>query len=134
MLFFWNFLICVRYERNETIIFSFFLSHVAIIFSFFEYFCYFFVIFYYELGRNETERQYLFSFFLGLFQPILDITEAILVFFSFFNFFAFFFCIFFSAPGRNGTERNDKFYFLPFSSPFILFWLEMDPKWYCLIF
>ena len=51
--------------------------------NFFEFFSYFFGIFYYALGRNETEQQYLLSFFLGLFQPILALNEAILAFFNF---------------------------------------------------
>ena len=59
-------------------------------FNFFEFFCYFFGIFYFALGRNETERQYLLSFFLGLFQPILALNEAILAFLNFLNFFAIF--------------------------------------------
>ena len=96
-----------------------------VFFNFFEYFCYFFGIFYYELGRNETERQYLFSFFLGLFQPILALNEAKLAFFNFLNFFAIFFE--FSINRPVGTERNYKFYFLPSSSSYKLFWLEMDP-------
>ena len=99
MLFFWNFLLCVRYKRNETIMLILFLSHPpstygglkcsknGIFFNFFEYFCYSFWIFYYELRRNETERQYLFSFFLGLFQPILALNEAILALFNFLQFF-----------------------------------------------
>ena len=49
--------------------------------NFYEFFCYFYEIFYYALGRNETERQDLFSFFLDLFQPILALNEAIMVFF-----------------------------------------------------
>ena len=61
-----------------------------VIFNFFEFFCYFFGIFYYALDRNETERQHLFSFFLGLFQPILALNDAILAFFNFLNFFAIF--------------------------------------------
>ena len=61
-----------------------------IFFSFFEFFCYFFEMFYYALGRNETEQQYLLSFFLGLFEPILALNEAILAFFNFLNFFAIF--------------------------------------------
>ena len=60
-------------------------------FNFFEFFCCFFGIFHHALGSNETERQYLFSFFLGLFQPILALNEAILSFFNFFlNFLAIF--------------------------------------------
>ena len=61
-----------------------------VFFNFFEFFCHFLGIFYYALGRNETERQYLFSFFAGLFQPILALNEAILAFFNFLNFFAIF--------------------------------------------
>ena len=72
-----------------------------VFFNFFEYFSYFFGIFYYELGGNETERQYLFSFFLGLFQPILALNEAILALFN--------------------------FYFISFMAFSKLFWLEMMP-------
>ena len=54
--------------------------------------------------RNETERQYLFCFFLDLFQPILALNEAIMVFFNFFNFFPIFFGIFNYALGRDGTK------------------------------
>ena len=61
-----------------------------VVLNFFEFFCYFYLIFFYMLGRNETERQYLFSFFLGLVQPILALNEAILAFFNFLNFFAIF--------------------------------------------
>ena len=59
-------------------------------FNFFKFFCNFFGILYYALGWNETEQQYLLSFFLGLFQPILALNEAILAFFNFLNFFAIF--------------------------------------------
>ena len=54
-----------------------------VFFNFFD----FFGIFSYSWGWNETERQDLFSFFLGLFQPILALNEAITVFFNFFAFF-----------------------------------------------
>ena len=53
-----------------------------VLFIFFEFFCYFYGILYYALGRNETERQDLLSLFLGIFQPILALNEAIMVFFS----------------------------------------------------
>ena len=77
------------------IIFIFFLLHPASTYGvlkwrdngIFEFFCYFFGIFCYALGWNKTERQDLFSFFLGLFQPILALNEAIMVFFNFLNFF-----------------------------------------------
>ena len=55
-----------------------------VVLNFFEFFCNFFGIFYYALGRNETERQDLLSLFLGIFQPILALNEAIMVFFNFF--------------------------------------------------
>ena len=67
--------------------------------NFFEFFCIIFGIFYYALGRNETERQYLFSFCLGLFQPILALNEAILAFFC--NFIE----ILNYASVRNETKR-----------------------------
>ena len=93
--------------------------------NFFEFVCYFFGIFYYALGRNETERQYLFSFFLGLFPPILALNEAILAFFNFLNFFAIF--LEFKIMVMDGTKRNDNFYFLSFFAFSNLFWLEMMP-------
>ena len=80
-----------------------------VFFNFFEFFCYFFGIFYYALGRNETERQYLFSFFLSLFQPILALNEAIL---AFFNFFAIF--LEFQIMRQVEMERNYNFYFPSF--------------------
>ena len=58
-----------------------------VFFNFLEFFCYFFVIFYYALGRNETEQQDLLFLFLGIFQPILALNEAIMIFFNFLNFF-----------------------------------------------
>ena len=136
MLFFLNFLLCIRSERNETIIFVIFLSHPPSsysgfkwshndIFSFFQFLYYFVGIFYYALGRNETERKYLFSFFLGLFHPILALNEVIMIFFYFFNFFAIF--LEFSITRQVGTKRNYNFYFLSFSSSFNLFLLEMEP-------
>ena len=85
----------------------------------------FFAIFYYELGRNETERQDLFSFFLGILQPILALNEAIMVFFNFLIFLQFF--LEFSITRQVGTERNDNFYFLSFLAFSTLFLLEMMP-------
>ena len=83
-----------------------------VFFNFFEYFCYFFRNFCYELRRNETERQYLSSIFLGLFQSILALNETML---AFFNFFAIF--LEFSIIRQVGTERNYNFYFLSLSHP-----------------
>ena len=83
-----------------------------VFFNFFEYFCYFFRLFCYELRRNETERQYSFSIFLGLFQPILAVNEAML---AFFNFFASF--LKFSIIRQVRTERNYNFYFFSLPHP-----------------
>jgi len=77
------------------------------------------------LGGNETARQFLFSLFLGLFQPILAGKEAITGFFSSSNFFAIF--LEFSIARRVGTKRNDNFYFPSFSAFSNLFWLEKKP-------
>ena len=40
----------------------------------------------------------------------------------------------FSITHRDEAEQNDNFYFLYFSAFCNLFWLEMKPHWYCLIF
>ena len=91
-IFYWNFLLCVGRERNGRITFIFWLSYpfptyfglkwiLNDILSFLQFFCYFFLIFYYASGRNEMERKFLFSSFLGLFQPTLVWNEAIMVFF-----------------------------------------------------
>ena len=56
------------------------------------------------------------------------------IFLIFWNFLLFFFGIFYYTSGRNGTERNDNLYFLSFSVFSNLFWLEMKPQWYFLIF
>ena len=61
-----------------------------------------------------AERKFLFSLFLGLFQPILASKEAIIVFFWFFEFFCYSFGI--SITGQEGTKRNDNFYFPSFSA------------------
>ena len=71
------------------IIFIFSLSHsfpsyYGLKFSRSGFFFFLFLIFYFTSCRNETERSFLFSLFLGLFQPILARNEAIMVFFTFF--------------------------------------------------
>ena len=96
-----------------------------VVLIFLNFFYYFFGIFFYELGRNETERQDLFSFFLDLFQPFLALNEAIMVFFNFLNFFAVF--LEFSITRQVGTERNDNFYFLSFLAFSKQCWFEMMP-------
>ena len=96
---------------------------ITLFFNFFEFFCYVFRIFYYALGRNETERQFLFSFFLGLFQPILASNEAILAFFDFLNFLQFFWN--FELCVRLGQNEIIMFIFslsLPFLNYFGLKW------------
>ena len=54
-----------------------------VFFNFFEYFCYFFLIFYYGPGRNLLERFFfiLFSLFLSHSELILARREAKMVFF-----------------------------------------------------
>ena len=74
--------------------------------NFFEFFCIIFGIFYYALGRNETERKYLFSFLLGLFHPIQALNEVIIIFFNFFQFLYYFFGLFYYALDWNETERK----------------------------
>ena len=127
--FFWNFQLSVRYGRNETIIFIFPLSHPLSIDFVLKLtnngIFYFFWIFCYELRRNETEWQYLFSFFLSLFQPTVALNDAILALLNFLNFFVIF--LKFSIIHQVGTERNYNFYFLSFSSSFNRFWTEIKP-------
>ena len=94
-------------------------------FNFLNFLAVFFGIFYYASVRNETERQFLFSLFLSLFQPILPWNEVIIVFFNFLNFSAIF--LEFSITRRVETKRNDNFYFLSLSAFANLFWVEMKP-------
>ena len=150
---------------------------------FFLFFAIFFEIFYYASGGNETERQFLFSLFLDLFQPISAWNEVIMAFFDFFEFLSLFFCNFlqpvrsegngktififplsqhfptyfclkwihncfffnllnffaifleFYITRQFGTKRNDTIIFLfPLWAFSILFWLEMKPQLYFLIF
>ena len=84
------------------------------------------------VGREWNGMKFLFSLFLWVFQPILARNGAIMVFFSFLNFFAIFLEFYISR--RVGTKRNDTFYILSFSAFSNLFWLEMKPWWYFLIF
>ena len=73
----------------------------------------FFGIFYYELGRNSSERFFLFSLFLGLSQLILGGKVSKMVVFNFFCYFLEFF-----ITTWVGTHRND--FFLFFFSPLFL--------------
>ena len=96
-------------ERNDNFIFS--LSHhFPGYFSFFNFICYFFGIFYFATCRNATERYFLYSLILGIFQPILAWNEGIMVYFNFFNFIAIFWE--FWITRRVGIKRNDNFYCL----------------------
>ena len=134
MLFFWNFLLRVEWERNGIAIFIFSISrpfptnfglewtHNGIFWFFF--FC-FFGNFYYLSGKNGTKRQFLFFLFLGLFQLILALNEAITLSFNLLNFLAILFWIFSYASGRSGSKRNDNFLFSlfePFPTCFGLKW------------
>ena len=92
--FFWIF--CYESGRNSSerffiFLFSLFLGLPQLIlaskeatmvfFNFFEFFCYFFLIFYYGSGRNSLERFFLFSLFLSLSQLILAWKDAVMLFF-----------------------------------------------------
>ena len=55
-----------------------------------------------------------------------------MVFLNFFTFFAIF--LEFYITRRVGTKRNNNFCFLSFSAFYTLFWLEMKPQPYFLIF
>ena len=114
-------------SRPSPIYFGLKWSHNCI-FLIFEFLCYFFGIFYFALGWNETKRQFLFSLFLCLFQPILAWNKAIMIFFNFLNFVAIF--LEFSITRRVGTERNDNLYFFSFSAFPDQFWLQKTPLWY----
>ena len=135
LLFFWNFLLRVGWERNGTTIFIFSMSrHFSNLFwfemkpqwYFLIFLLFFFGIFYYSSGRNGTERQFLFFIFLGISQPILAWNEVITVFFNLLNFFAIF--LEFSLKRQGGaTKRNDNFYFLSLWAFSNQFWLEITP-------
>ena len=94
-------------------------------------FLYFFGIFCYSLGGNETERQFLFSLFLGLFQPILPWNVATMVFFDFLIFVLFFW----NFLLRVGWERNGTSIFIfsisrPFPTYFGLKWSHNSIFWF----
>ena len=97
--------------------------------NFLNFFAIFFGIFYYESGRNTSER-FFFSLFLNLYWPVLAWKETMMVFSNFLNFFAIF--LEFSIMGRVGKHWNNFFYFLSFSVIPNLFWLEMK-LWWCFV-
>ena len=90
-------------------------------YHFFHLFANFFGIFYYASSGNETELQFLFSPFLGLFQPILAWNEATMVFFDFFSLFLEF-SIYLS--GKNGMESQFLFFLFLGLFQLILAWNE----------
>ena len=94
--------------------------------SFFQFFCYFFVIFYYEPGKDEMKWYFLFSLFLTRFQPILAWNEAIKVFFNFFQFYCYFFVIFYYEPGKD--EMKWYFLFSLFLSLFLPIYSSNEAK------
>ena len=73
--------------------------------NFWNFFCYFFLIFCYGSARNTSERYFFFSLFLGLCQRILSWKEAVMVFSNFLNFFCYFLVIFCYWSGRITLER-----------------------------
>ena len=130
LLFFWNFLFWVEYERNSGVkFFSLFhgLSYPVLaknndgkrFFTFFNFFTIFFQNF---LGRVEFERHLGVKFcflFLSLSHPGLAKNNVGTRFFNFFNFFAIFFGIF--CPSRVWSEFGSKIFFSlsrPISSRF----------------
>ena len=98
------------------------MNHNRISFIFWIFY-YFYGIFYYASGWNETKRKFLFSLFPSRFKPILAYNETTLVFFNFLNCFVIF--LEFSITRRIGTKRNYNFYFLSFPAFSSLFWLKM---------
>ena len=88
--------------------------------QFFEFFCYFFLIFYYGSARNTSERFFLFSLFLRLSPPILAWKEAMMVFSNFLKFYR----IFYYESGRNTLEQIIYLFFL-----FSLFLDLSQPIW-----
>ena len=86
------------------------------------------------MHRVGTERNDNFYFHsLSDFTNQKASNEAIMVSFNFLNFFAIF--LEFSITRRVEMERKDNFHFLSLSQPFCnVFWLEMNPQWYFLIF
>ena len=139
-LFFWNFLLRVRLERNRTIVFIFSISQrfplilawneaTIVFYNFLNFFaiCMEFSITHW-VGTKRNHNLY-FCLFLGHFRPIFAWKEATTVFFLIF-------CIFiaifyeFSITHQVGTKRNDNFYFPRFSVYTNELWLERKPQWY----
>ena len=82
---------------------------------------------------TEWNRTIIFiSLFFCQFQHIMAWNETTMVFWNFLNFIAIF--LEFSITIRVRTKRNYNFYFLSFTAFSNLFWLEMKPQRYFLIF
>ena len=92
------------------------------------------------LLRVGQERNGVIIFIFSLSQSFLTYfglkwsCNGILIFFLIFFLICFLIFLEFSFTGRVGTKRNDNFYFLSFSTFFILLWLEKMPWWCFLIF
>ena len=81
------------------------------------------------------ERQFLFSLFLCVFQPILAWNEAIMVFYNFLNFFAFFFTfLLWVGLERHGTIIFIFFLSHSFPTYFGLKWCHNSIFWIFLLF
>ena len=133
MLFFWNFLFRVGWERNEMIIFIISLSQPFPtdyglkrsqngIFLIFRIFQLFFLNFKLCVWTERIGTIIFFSLFLGLPQSILDWKEVIMYILNFLNFVTIF--LEFSITRRVGTERQFLFsLFICLAQP-ILAWNE----------
>ena len=134
MLFFWNFLLRIGLERNETIVFIF-VSFSAISnqfllekkpLPFFSNFLKIFAISYEfpitpRVGTKRIDNFYFPCFSVYSNQLWLEMKPQ----WYFFRFFPIF--LKFSITRQVGTERDDSFCFLHFSAFSPLFWLEMKP-------
>ena len=130
---FWNFLLRVWWEPIRMISFIFSLSWLFatylglkrshnIFFLFFEFFCYFHGIFFFESGRNTSEGFFFYFLSFSAFAILFCLKRSYDGVSNFLNFFAIF--LEFSITGWVGTDQN-HFFFLSFSVFPNLFWLEM---------
>ena len=131
-LFFWNFLLHVRLERNRTIVLILFIyqrfnpyfglkwSHNSILYVF-EFFLQFFMNFLLRVGL-ERNGMIIFTFPVSRSIPMhygLKWSHNYIL--NFWNFFTIFLEFFITR--RVGTKRNDNLCFPSFSAFFNLFWL-----------
>ena len=102
------------------------------VFSFFEFFCYFIQNFLPHAEYERNSRLKFFFLFFGLPHPVLAKIMPESGFLIFLNFFAILFRIFFPKPSTNGIR--DWNFFLCFSAYLIPFWQKIMPKRGFLIF